>query len=526
MTKTLFTSILTVLLFVSLNIVEAQGQSAEGKIAFSSDRDGNFEIYVMDADGTNLRRLTNNSVRDYDPAWSPDATKIAFDRYWPGDGEIHVMNADGTNEIQLTHNTVLDYLPAWSPDGTKIAFVSARDGDYEIYVMNADGNNQTRITYNPGGDWAPDWSPDGKQITFMAGDAAEIYVMNADGSGRTRLTYATGNDYTPKWSPDGAKILFASYRDGNWEIYVMNADGGNQTRLTSNSADDADPVWSPDGSKIAFSSTRDGNWKIYVMNADGSDQTRLTTGPGADYRLSWSHRVNLPPTAQIRVTPPVAAVGSDFLFDASASNDHDGTIVSYEWSFGDGTTTEGTSTTHYYTEAGVYQILLTVTDNLGLQATDDALVVVYNPDGGYVTGGGWINSPVGAFPTNPSLVGKANFGFVSKYQKGANTPSGQTEFQFKVADLNFHSDAYEWLVVSGARAQYKGIGTINNVGQYGFMLTAIDGEISGGSGVDKFRIKIWDKATGDIVYDNQIGAEDTIDPVTAIAGGSIVIHKE
>jgi len=155
----------------------------------------------------------------------------------------------------------------------------------------------------------------------------------------------------------------------------------------------------------------------------------------------------------------------------------------------------------------------------------DALVVIYDPDGGFVTGGGWINSPAGAYVPSPTLTGKANFGFVSKYQHGANVPTGQTEFQFRVANFNFHSTAYDWLVVAGARAQYKGTGTVNGSGNYAFMLTAIDGQINGGGGVDKFRIKIWDKVTGAITYDNQLGAADGADPSTVLGGGSIVIHN-
>ena len=152
--------------------------------------------------------------------------------------------------------------------------------------------------------------------------------------------------------------------------------------------------------------------------------------------------------------------------------------------------------------------------------------MVYDPAGGFVTGGDWSNSPAGAYAPNPSLTGKATFGFVSKYRKGATVSTGNTEFQFKVANLNFHSDSYQWLVIAGARAQFKGVGTINGTGNYGFMLTAIDGQISGGGGVDKFRIKIWD--SGGIVYDNQMGNADDADlaPATAIGGGNIVIHKE
>jgi hypothetical protein len=152
-------------------------------------------------------------------------------------------------------------------------------------------------------------------------------------------------------------------------------------------------------------------------------------------------------------------------------------------------------------------------------------VVMYNAEDGFVTGGGWICSPAGAYLADLSKGGKATFGFVSKYEKGATVPTGQTEFQFKVASLNFHSESYQWLVVAGAKAQYKGNGTINGVGDFGFMLTATDGEISGG-GADRFRMKIWNAGSGDLVYDNQLGDPNSSEPKTTIEGGSIVIHKE
>ena len=192
------------------------------------------------------------------------------------------------------------------------------------------------------------------------------------------------------------------------------------------------------------------------------------------------------------------------------------------------TSTESvTATMGPFSSAGVYNVCIRGTDASSNTAeTACILLAVYDQAGGFVTGGGWIMSPQGAYVINPSLTGKATFGFVSKYQKGAKVPTGQTEFQFKVANLNFHSESYEWLVVAGPKAQYKGTGTINGTGDYGFMLTAIDGQINGGHGIDRFRIKIWDKATDNIVYDNQMGASDTEDPITALGGGSIVIHKE
>jgi len=138
-----------------------------------------------------------------------------------------------------------------------------------------------------------------------------------------------------------------------------------------------------------------------------------------------------------------------------------------------------------------------------------------------VTGGGWINSPAGAYSPNLLLAGKASFGFVSKYQKGANIPTGETEFQFQVGNFNFHSTSYDWLVVSSTtQAQFKGTGTINGAGNYGFLITAVDGS------PDSFRIKIWDKASSVVIYDNKMGTPDTdLSATTALGGGSIVIHK-
>jgi hypothetical protein len=186
------------------------------------------------------------------------------------------------------------------------------------------------------------------------------------------------------------------------------------------------------------------------------------------------------------------------------------------------------SASHTYNAAGVYSVTVKVTDDCGNSASSTLLVVIYDPNAGFVTGGGFIMSPGGAYPADPSLSGKANFGFVSKYQKGATVPTGETEFQFQVANFNFHSSVYQWLVISGAKAQYKGTGTVNNTGNYGFLLTATDGQLNGGGGVDKFRIKIWDINNGGVVvYDNVLGASDDIDSANpqAIAGGSIVIHK-
>jgi hypothetical protein len=159
-------------------------------------------------------------------------------------------------------------------------------------------------------------------------------------------------------------------------------------------------------------------------------------------------------------------------------------------------------------------------------AQSTAYFSVYDPNAGFVTGGGWINSPAGAYSADPTLTGKANFGFNAQYKKGNNTPDGNTEFQFKAGDLNFKSSNYSTgsLVIAGAKAIFQGTGTINGSGNYNFMVSAIDGSVSGGGGIDKFRIKIWTSGSG-VVYDNNMGALDNGDPSTVLGGGSIVIHN-
>lgn len=194
--------------------------------------------------------------------------------------------------------------------------------------------------------------------------------------------------------------------------------------------------------------------------------------------------------------------------------------------------TKQVSGSYTFTQAGVYRVALTVADQACNTATTDvvgpddlaAIVVVYDPEGGFVNGGGWIASPAGAYAPDPTLAGKASFGFVAKYERGASVPTGNTEFNFRVAGLEFHSTSYDWLVVAGAKAQYKGVGTVNGAAGYRFMLTAWDGQQPGGGGADRFRIKIWRDAGG-VIYDNKMGAADASNDLTGLGGGSVTIHK-
>jgi Tol biopolymer transport system component len=182
---------------------------ANGKIAFESTRDGNWEIYVMNADGTGQTRVTKNLVYNFSPAWSPDGKWLTFDVEKDGNLEIYAMRVGGTLQIRLTNNPAQDAVPSWSPDGKKIVFQSTRDDpNWEIYVMNFLGTLlPTRLTNNPCQDVGPDFSPDGSKITWRqdCGFNGEIWVMNADGSEQTRLTNTPGGpeglDGGPDWQP-------------------------------------------------------------------------------------------------------------------------------------------------------------------------------------------------------------------------------------------------------------------------------------------------------------------------------------
>jgi hypothetical protein len=184
---------------------------------------------------------------------------------------------------------------------------------------------------------------------------------------------------------------------------------------------------------------------------------------------------------------------------------------------------------HTYTAQGTYTVSTKVRDDDGGESSPlVTIITVYDPAaGGFVTGGGWIMSEPGSYAADPAASGKANFGFNSQYKKGSNVPTGETEFQLHFASFNFHSEAYEALVVTGHKAQYRGTGKVNGVTGHRFILTAYDGNVSGGGGVDRFRIKIWRASDGVVVYDTKMGTSDDMDLANplAISGGSIVIHK-
>ncbi|MBE2200249.1 MAG: PD40 domain-containing protein [Anaerolinea sp.] len=278
------------------------------KGVFQSYRDGNWEIYSSQPP----HRLTNHGSSDMQPRYNRGATRVVFSSNRDGDYEIFVMNADGSGLQQLTHNGANDVNPVWSPDGSQIAFQSYRDGQAEVYVMDANGSNQQRLTAHGNYDGEPTWSPDGSQIAFTSARTGTpyIYVMNSDGTGVTQLSNQPS--VYPAWSPDGSQIAYSGDQDGDgWlELWLMNADGSNQHMLYDPYEVQADAWahgWSPDGREITFTLIKfiqyQGNWywewaQVVGYNLDTGIPSVLVYG-NTEWHPDWQTTDVMPPQTEM-----------------------------------------------------------------------------------------------------------------------------------------------------------------------------------------------------------------------------------
>jgi hypothetical protein len=451
-------------------------------------------------------------------------------------------------------------LPLWDKtfggDFTELfaRVVPANDGTFLLTGHSDSGVSGTKSSANRGaGENADEW------IIAIDAQGTELWQESFGGCGGDLLRWAIptsdGGYALAGLSDSNISGNKTAPKFGGYDLWVLKVHVANSTApLTINCSGDLVQSTDPGLCSAVISLTANagggsGEVSIACTPASGSvfvlgtTPVQCTATDSAGGTASCSFNVTVQnPSPTLVITGPLAGtifpLGTAVTF-AAAFTDNPADTHTATWTFG-ASSTAGTvneaggviSASYIFAAPGVYFVSVRLTDACGNQAAANtvgglpAMVVIYDPNGGYVTGGGWFNSPAGAYIPVPALNGKASFGFVSKYQKGAVLPIGQTEFQFKVSDLNFHSTSYDWLVVAGARAQYKGSGTINGAGDYAFMLTAIDGQIGGGGGADKLRMKIWDNASNSIVYDNQIDAADSANPTTTLGGGSIAIHKE
>lgn len=285
-------------------VIAANWLGGRGSIAFISQRDGNAEIYLMDIDRAQVRRLTHHPATERHPTWSPDGRMLAFYSNRSGSWDIFVTDPAGRQTYPLVISAARDGNLVWSPDGRHLAFDSTRSGNLEIYVMDADCVEQHtacfyhQLTNFAGADQAPAWSPDSQRLVFesIRYEQYDLFMMDINGENLHRLTTDVFPDWGADWSPDGQQIVFASGRkDGEWDLYLMDADcymrpGGCEDSirlLVDHPYDDTSPAWSPDGRYIAFTSWVEDNYELFIVNANGSDLQRLTINTVDDEQAVW-----------------------------------------------------------------------------------------------------------------------------------------------------------------------------------------------------------------------------------------------
>ena len=258
-------------------------------VAFVSVRDETPGIHIMNSDGTQIRRLTEEGINGNNPHWAPEDNWICFDSDHEGNSEIYVIQPDGYGLARLTNDPADDTQPAWSPIGDHIAFVSTRDGNSEIYLMEADGANPVRLTDDPATDRQPSWSPDGNRLVFVSDRDGndEVYILTLETGEVTRLTTSESQDDQPAWSPDGRWIAFVSDQQGDPDIFRVHPDGTELVQVTHASAAEKYPAWSPDSSFLVVASDRTGNFQLYRMNLTGGDWRRLTMDTYSNLSPAW-----------------------------------------------------------------------------------------------------------------------------------------------------------------------------------------------------------------------------------------------
>lgn len=278
---------------IALNGASPEVSPDGTRVLFVSDRGGQGQIYIMNADGSNVRQLTSAASGALSPAWSADGKRFAFVRRDASAAHIYIMNADGTG-LTLVENSENGWSPQWSPDGRKLAFTTVGSPARTVFTMNLDGSAKTLISPEQAFDLSPSWSPDGRQIgvtAFTRGATPatrgeHIVLMNADGTNRRELDLQLGTDIQagPVWAPDGRAFAVTGVVRGDRGaptdsfIHLVDAATGAQRRLGTHSVPSFDeaPSWFPDGKRLAIQSRRDGAWNIFIIDLTGTVVAQLT----------------------------------------------------------------------------------------------------------------------------------------------------------------------------------------------------------------------------------------------------------
>jgi TolB protein len=276
---------------------DAAFSGRNGAIVFSSDRDGDYELFTIRADGRGLRRLTRNRVDDRCPAWSPDGRRVAFSRERERGSDLFVLRLGGSHPRRVLRSPGWDGCPAWSPDGRRLAFhrlvmnTEPTKRIQDIYTVRLDGRGLRRLTVE-GSSFNPSWSMGNRIAWHYRADILgfyDIFTMKHDGSDRRRLT-TNANNSDPNWSPDGRRLVFSGGENINEidrELFAVNADGSGLVELTQTDSWSWYPAWSPDGGWIVYSYVAGKKFDLGLVRADGSGPRRLTSTRGSDIEPDW-----------------------------------------------------------------------------------------------------------------------------------------------------------------------------------------------------------------------------------------------
>ncbi|KAA9038219.1 T9SS type A sorting domain-containing protein, partial [Ginsengibacter hankyongi] len=528
--------------------INAGSYTVTATVAASAD--GNYTSASSSATAFTIDRATPSvtvtPVGTYTYSGSPQGPWAATNT---GTGTSYTFSYSGTDNANHSYGPSATK-PTNAGNYTVTATVAASaDGNYSSASSSATAFTIDKatptVTVTPVGTYTYNGSPQGPGAATNTGTGSS-YTFSYTGTDNAGNNYAASSTKPTNAGNYTVTATVAASADGNWASASSSATAftidkkdasvtpNNNSKYCGQS--DLNPVTS--GTLLGFITSDNVSVTYSRVSGESAGNYKISatlspTGVLSNYNIAyntatftingiasidasgssnaWSLNNSKPDTLKAQITPAVGGV--TVIFTVTPGNTYSTT-----------TDASGLATVTFTGySVGLYKV--SATAGASCATSTDAYFSVYDPNAGFVTGGGWIMSPAGAYSLDLNATGKANFGFNSQYKKGSNVPTGNTQFQFQAGNLNFNSSSYNSgsLVIAGPKAIFQGVGTINGSGSYNFMVSAIDGSISGGGGSDKFRIKIWNSTT--TIYDNMMGIDNNSDPITVLGGGSIVIHS-